>query len=199
MSSPEIHTAEQYTAHKLDLPEGGRWTELVVGEVVTLEPPDDQHGNVVRNLMLAFSKFAHKTQLGYACCEIGLVTKRIPDTVRCPPVSYFVSGPQFVEIDNLVARTKPAVVVEIASTNDRRRQMENCILEYQEWGVPLIWVVDPHDKKVHVFQHNRSVQHYSEHQILYGSSILDGFEYPVGDLFALPPWWNAKVERGQTP
>ena len=194
MSSPTIHTAEEYAEHKLDLPEGGRWTELVAGEIVTLQPPDEEHGNVVRNLMLAFSKFAHKTQQGYACFEIGLVTKRNPDTVRCPPASYFTAGAPFAEIDNLIARTKPAVVVEIASTNDRRRQIEDCILEYQEWGIPLVWVIDPHEKKVHTFQVNRSALHFSQHQVLYGSSILDGFECPVGDLFELPPWWNAKVE-----
>ncbi len=194
MSLPAIHTAEQYAEHKLDLPEGGRWTELVGGKIVTLQPPDDEHGNVIRNLMLAFSKFAHKTQQGYACFEIGLVTKRNPDTVRCPPACYFMEGAPFAELDNLIARTKPATVVEIASTNDRRRQIEECILEYQELAIPLLWVIDPQEKQVHVFQNNRSAKRYSQHQILYGSSVLDGFEYPVGDLFALPPWWNPKVE-----
>ena len=74
------------------------------------------------------------------------------DTVRCPPASYFLEGPRFAEIDNLIAEQKPAVVVEIASTNDRRRQMEACVLEYLETKIPLVWVIDPHDKQVHVFQ-----------------------------------------------
>ncbi len=196
MSSSDILTAAEYAERKLDLPEGGRWTELVAGRIITLQPPDDQHGNVVRNIMLAFSKFAHKTQQGYACFEIGLITHRQPDTVRCPPASYFLEGAPFAEIDNLMATTKPAVVVEIASTNDRRRQMEQCVTEYLDAAIPLVWVIDPHDKQVHVFQKNRTAKRFSEHQILYGSSILDGFEFPVGDLFALPPWWNAKEERG---
>lgn len=196
MSSTSIHSAAEYAAQKLDLPEGGRWTELVAGRIVTLQPPDDDHGNIVRNVMKAFSTFAHKTQRGYACFEIGIVTRRNPDTVRCPPASYFLEGEPFAEIDNLIAETKPAVVVEIASTNDRRRQMETCVLEYLEIGIPLVWVIDPKDKQVHVFQPGRTAKRYSEHQILHGSSVLDGFEFPIGDLFALPPWWNDKGERG---
>jgi Uma2 family endonuclease len=197
MSSADIHTAAEYGDRKLDLPEGGRWTELVAGEIVTLQPPDDLHGNVVRNVMLAFSKFAHQSQRGYACFEIGIVTHRQPDTVRCPPACYFLEGAPFAEIDNLIAQTKPAVVVEIASTNDRRSQMEQCVTEYLDLGIPLVWVIDPDQKQVHVFQPNRTAKRYSEHQILYGSSVLDDFQFPVGDLFALPPWWNDKGENGR--
>ena len=112
MSLDTIHTVEQYAEHKLDLPEGGRWTELVAGRIITLQPPDDEHGNVVRNATLAFSKFAHRTQRGYACFEIGLITARSPDTVRCPPACYFLDGAPFAEIDNLIAQTKPALVVD---------------------------------------------------------------------------------------
>ncbi len=198
MSLNTIHTTEQYAEHKLDLAEGGRWTELVVGRIVTLQPPDDEHGNVVRNLMLAFSKFAHQAGRGYACFEIGLVTARHPDTVRCPPACLFLDGTPFAEVDNVIADTRPAVIVEIASTNDRRRRMDQCVREYQQMDVPLVWVMDPLEKQVHVFQHNRTPQRFSQQQILYGSFVLDGFEVPVGDLFALPPWWNAKVERSPT-
>lgn len=197
MSIPEIHTAAEYGEYKLDLPEGGRWTELVAGQVVTLQPPDDQHGNVVRNVMLAFSKFAHQTQRGYACFDIGLITHRLPDTVRCPPACYFLEGAPFAEMDNLIAHSKPAVVVEIASTNDRRRQMEQCVHEYMAIAIPLVWVIDPDVKQVHAFQPHRPVNRFSENQTLNGSSVLDGFEYPIGELFALPEWWADKPGNGQ--
>lgn len=197
MSASDIHTAAEYAEHKLDLPEGGRWTELVAGQVVTLQPPDDEHGNIVRNLMLAFSKFAHQTKRGYACFDIGIITQTQPDTVRCPPACYFLEGSPFAEIDNLIAETKPAVVVEIASTNDRRKQIEQCVTEYLGLGIRLVWVVDPAARQVHVFQPHLTAKRFSEHQILYGSSVLDGFEFPVGDLFALPPWWNDKPENGK--
>lgn len=197
MSASDIHTAAEYAEHKLDLPEGGRWTELVAGQVITLQPPDDEHGNIVRNLMLAFSKFAHQTKQGYACFDIGIVTRTNPDTVRCPPACYFLEGTPFAEIDNLIAATKPAAVVEIASTNDRRKQIEQCVTEYLELGIPLVWVVDPAAKQVHVFQPNRTAKRFSEHQMLHGSSVLDGFEFPIGDLFALPSWWNDKPENGK--
>src|SRR5690242_16829515 len=106
--------AEQFAEQKYDLPEGGRWTELVSGKVVVLSPPDDAHGNIVRNLSKSLADYAHQSQLGYACFELGLIVSRCPDTVRCPAACYFTSGERFAEADKAVTDACPAVVVEIA-------------------------------------------------------------------------------------
>lgn len=195
MTSKHLITAAEYAEQKLDLPESGRWTELVAGEIVTYEPPDDEHGNIVRNLLLAFSNFAHKTQQGYACFDIGLIVRRLPDTVRCPPACYFLEGERFAEIDNLLATTKPAVVAEIASTNDRRSKMSQRVEEYLEAGIPLVWVIDPHEKQVHVFEPGRISKRYAETRTLYGGSAFEGFEVPIAELFALPSWWEQKASK----
>lgn len=195
MTENKLLTAAEYADQKLDLPENGRWTELVAGRIVTYSPPDDHHGNVVRNLVLAFSNYAHKTQRGYACFDIGLVVRRAPDTVRCPPACFFLNGERFAEIDNLIATTRPAVVAEIASTNDRRTKMELKVEQYLELGVPLVWVIDPHEKQVHVFEPGRISKRYSETKILYGGAAFEGFETPIADLFALPSWWEQRASK----
>lgn len=195
MTANEIISASEYAARKLDLPESGRWTELVAGQIVTYSPPDDDHGNIVRNLLLAFSNFAHKTQQGYACFEIGLIVHRDPDTVRCPPACYFMDGERFAEIDNLIASTRPTVVAEIASTNDRRLKMATRVEEYLELGIPVVWVIDPHEKQVHVYEPGRISKRYGETRILYGGSAFEGFQTPVADLFALPTWWEQKAGK----
>jgi len=192
MTTNELLTATQYAEQKLDLPENGRWTELVAGQIVTYSPPDDEHGNIVRNLLLAFSKFAHQTQRGYACFDIGLIVRRLPDTVRCPPACFFLEGERFSELDNLIATTRPTVVVEIASTNDRRTRMDRRVEEYLEAGIPLVWVIDPHEKQVHVFEPGRISKRYGENRTLYGGSAFEGFETPIASLFALPEWWDQK-------
>jgi Uma2 family endonuclease len=195
MTENKLLTAAEYADQKLDLPENGRWTELVAGQIVTYSPPDDDHGNVVLNLVLAFSKFAHKTGRGYACFDIGLIVRRAPDTVRCPPACFFLDGERFAEIDNLIAITRPTVVVEIASTNDRRTKMEVKVEQYLELGVRLVWVIDPHEKQVHVFEPNRISKRYNETKTLYGGAAFEGFETPVADLFALPSWWEQRASK----
>jgi Uma2 family endonuclease len=193
--SNELLSAAEYAERKLDLPENGRWTELVAGRIVTYSLPDDDHGNVVRNLLQAFSKFAHQNQRGYACFDIGLIVRQRPDTVRCPPACFFLDGEQFAEIDNLIATRRPHVVAEIASTNDRRAKLELRVEEYLELGVPVVWVIDPHEKQVHVFEPGRISKRYSETRILYGGAAFEGFETPVADLFALPTWWDQKAGK----
>ncbi|MDB5387327.1 MAG: hypothetical protein JWM11_2973 [Planctomycetaceae bacterium] len=195
MTTNELLSATEYAERKLDLPENGRWTELVAGHIVTYQPPDDDHGNVVRNLLLAFSNFAHKTQQGYACFDIGLIVRRAPDTVRCPPACFFLEGERFAEIDNLIATRRPTVVVEIASTNDRRLKLQTRVEEYLELGIPLVWVIDPHEKQVHVFEPGRISKRYGETRTLYGGAAFEGFETPVADLFVLPTWWEQRASK----
>lgn len=196
MVSPDPLTAEQYADQKFDLTDGGRWTELVKGRVITLQPPDDAHGNIVRNLTLAFSNYIHAGSQGYACFELGLVTTRKPDTVRCPPLCFFTEGELFEHLDEVVSTSKPQLVVEIASSNDRRRGMDQKILEYQASGMKLIWVVDPFAKQIHVFEWARDPKEYSDHQTLHGTAALDGFQMPVSEIFAEPGWWTAKAKNG---
>jgi Uma2 family endonuclease len=190
MNDNRILTAERFAETKFDLPEGGRWVELVAGEVVHLHPPDDAHGTTVLNLSKALAEFAQESQVGYACFELGLIVTRDPDTVRCPAVSYFLEGERFAMADATVTDARPALVVEIASTNDRRRDMRYRVEQYMRWGVDAIWVADPTERQVHVSQKNRPTQRLAGHETLLGHPVLSGFSIQVGDLFAEPDWWR---------
>lgn len=96
ISLPNKLTAEEFLDRIHELPDGGRWTELCQGEIHTLEPPDDVHGNVVYHLSQAiahsinYQKETSGTISGYACFEQGLIVSRNPDTVQFPSVSFFI-------------------------------------------------------------------------------------------------------------
>lgn len=191
MPTDSLLTAAEFAERKFDFPEGGRWTELVAGRLVHLEPPDDAHGNFVRTMSAALGRYAHASGQGYACFELGLIVRRSPDTVRCPPICYFKTGERFAEQENVVTETRPALVVEIASSNDRRREMTARVTGYLEWGVPLVWVADPPAQQIVAFEPGRGQQQVAEWQTLFGGSVLDGFSCPVAELFADPAWWKA--------
>ena len=191
--SATLLTAEQFAERKLDLPEGGRWSELVAGEIVSREPPDDLHGNVVLNLSKALAQYAQKQppgRAGYACYEIGVVVARRPDTVRCPAMSWFTGGEPFAEADKIVADEVPALAVEIASSRRRRTDAAPRTAAYLKRGVQVVWTVDPADRQVLVSQIGRPTDRLLEHQLLRGEPILPGFSLMVGDLFAVPRWWK---------
>ena len=184
MSSPSF-TAAQY---QQALEEGDRWLEVVAGRLVRLSPPDEAHGNVVRNLSKALSAFFRKSPTLFPCFELGLVVARDPDTIRCPAVSGFPIADGVAQAERLVTNVRPQLVVEVASTNDRRDAMSERLRGYQEWGVPAIWVFDPSSQHVHVFHAGQPPRMLKENEMLHGAFELAGFHVHVGAMFADPKW-----------
>src|SRR5688572_2271338 len=123
-------TAAQY---QQALEEGDRWIEIVAGRLVRLSPPDELHGNVVRNLSKALSGFFRKSPTLFPCFELGLIVARDPDTVRSPAISCFPIPEGLVQVERLVTDSRPQLIVEVASTNDRRDAMTERIRGYQDW------------------------------------------------------------------
>ena len=191
MNDQRTLTAEQFATELPELPEAGRWHELDRGRVVMLQPPDLDHGNVVLNLSKAFGEWAGKaSDVGYACFELGLWVSRNPDTVISPAMSYFVAGERFAETDKRMTDVRPSLIMELASTNDRRRAMRERVMAYHEWGVDEVWVVDPIEKSVRLLPRGQASRSLSERHVLADRSVLPDFSVSVKQLFAEPEWWS---------
>ncbi|MBI3866131.1 MAG: Uma2 family endonuclease [Planctomycetia bacterium] len=188
MPPSDLMTAEEFVAGREELPDGGRWVELVSGKLVTLSPPTIEHGTAVLNFSKALARHTQANREGYACFELGFLLSRRPDTLLFPAVSYFTSGPMFAESDKVLTETCPTLVVEVASTNDRRRDFDQRVSGWLNWGVPVVWVLDPQEKQVHAVEQGRGGQRLSEHQELLGGSVLPGFQVRVAELFQVPAW-----------
>lgn len=188
MSLSELWTIERLLAGREELPEFGRWTELAAGKLVHFSPPSIEHGTAVLNVSKALAEFSQREKIGYACFELGLILARNPDTLRFPAVSLFTEGVAFAESDKTVTEARPTLVIEIPSTNDRRRETESRVARWLEWNVPQVWVLDPVAKQAYAFEPGRSVQPFSEQQTFYGRGPLSGFRTNVGELFKEPKW-----------
>lgn len=176
--------------------DGDRWIELVNGRFSRLSPPDDAHGDVVRNLARSLATFLKKSQDTYACFELPLIVNREGPTIRCPAVSCFrfQPGGRFAETDKVLTETRPELAIEVASTNERREAMSERVRAYLEWGVGAVWVVDPVTRHVHQFLGQETPQTLKESQVLVGHPALSGFSMPVSDLFRQPKWIDIKPE-----
>ncbi len=189
MAESPIYTAEQFLEARHELPDAGRWMELVAGKIINLDPPDVEHGTIVLNISKVLSVYLHQVDQGYACFELGLLVKQNPDTIRFAPVSIFNSGARFEETDKVLSERKPAAIIEIASTNPRRQIMNDHVSDYVAWGVELIWVIDPHVQEVLEYLPARGSEVIDVHGKLTGGHVLPGFSMNVKDLFAEPVWW----------
>ena len=183
-------TAEEFDAQRFELPEGGRWTELHAGEIVTLSPPNDDHGTVVMNLSKALANAIRPDSGIYACFGLGLIVERRPDSVFLPPISLYASGPIFAESDKGVSDQPPVFIAEVASTNDRRRNLAARLTRWLSWGVREVAVFDTHAKIVHVHRRGATSVTLQGEELFCGAPLLPGLELKVVDIFKPPTWWK---------
>lgn len=78
----------------------------------------------------------------------------------------------------------PTLAVEVLSAFDRHRDIVEKIEVYLEAGVPVVWVIDPDLKVVHVHRPNEEPISFNIRQELTAEPDLPGFRIAVADLFA---------------
>ena len=188
--------AAEFAARRHELPDGGRWTELIAGEPVMFAPPEPLHGTFVLNLSNALAAAtlsnARAGRFGAgAAFETGVHTRSDPDTVRFPAAAVF-GADVFARLDETVAGAMPGVVVEVPGTADRRRGVGARIEEYHAAGVPVVWVADIAERSVSVARpHERPDVLREDDRVT--CDPLPGFAPTVAELFRLPEWWTNQV------
>lgn len=70
----------------------------------------------------------------------------------------------------------PDFVVELRSRTDRLNTLKKKMEEYIECGARLGWLIDPKEKKVHVYRPNAEVETLDKPKSLSGGSVLKGLK-----------------------
>ena len=118
--------------------------EFADGKVVERAMPDRLHSKIQMRILMALGILAQSFPL-YPYPELRL---RLESRVfRVPDVSVFAGqDPK----DN-VPSSPPLLTIEILSKDDRHHDLMEKLEEYRVWGVPNIWVVDPHSKRLSMY------------------------------------------------
>ena len=110
------------------------------GELVERSVPDYLHGRT-EALLLVFFEALRKKLSFYACSETRVKVREglysIPDVSVFRPSPPPSSGPD----------QPPFIAVEILSPDDRLNAVREKLAEYKSWGVPHVWLVDPHSRR----------------------------------------------------
>ncbi|MCG6155120.1 Uma2 family endonuclease [Rubinisphaera margarita] len=184
-------TAEQFIDSRFSLPESGQWAELHGGKVQIFQPPDLDHGTAILNLSKVLADYVQTHRHGYPCFDLGLLMETDPDTIRFPAASYFLRGNRFDETDKTYTDTLPAIVIEMASTSDRRQSLPRRAEDYLAWGVAGLWIIDPASRELLLLDQTGREQRLAEGDTL-TESQLPGFECDVEQLFVEPSWWTSQ-------
>lgn len=74
-------------------------------------------------------------------------------------------------------------MIEIASPGDRPGALQAKVADYLAAGARLVWVVDPHAKRVTTYRPDRPPRRLAEDARLDGEDLLPGFSIEIGELF----------------
>ena len=109
-----------------------------------------------------------------------------PDRVRKPDASFIRADRMAMPPEGFIT-VVPDLVAEVVSPNDIYYEVETKVDEYLGAGVRLVWVVNPVNKSVRVFQPGRIVGEFGADDELTGGDVMPGFTCRVRPLFPSSP------------
>lgn len=77
----------------------------------------------------------------------------------------------------------PDFVVELRSPTDRLKDLREKMQEYIDNGARLGWLIDPLEKRVHIYHPDQTVEVLDDPATLSGESVLPGFILHVRELW----------------
>lgn len=162
------------------LPDDGRRYELDHGELVSMPPACDEHGDVCAEIVRLLRNFAKANNLGRVYAgETGFVLG--PDTVRVPDVA-FVRRSR-AELRRSFFPGPPDLAVEVYSPSESIPQLMRKVRQYLEAGCRLVWVVYPEQRQVHILGSAGEDRILSSGDVLEAPDLLPGFAALVDSLF----------------
>lgn len=117
-------------------------TELVYGEMIVMAKPGADHNDHMVDLGDLIRRWVRHFGLGRLCFEIDMILDEENDLVYAPDLLFIAS-------DNLPRLKKgrlygPAdLAIEILSLSNRPYLQERKFADYESYGIPWYWVIDP--------------------------------------------------------
>jgi Uma2 family endonuclease len=180
-------TAEEFFDWVHQPENDNKWFELVRGEVIELPPPQKPHGVVCCNLSYVLGAYTRARRKGYLTSnDSGVILEREPDTVRGPDVAYYEDAQTWEELHPKYGEVPPRLAVEVLSPSDRANQVNRKITDYLRNGVALVWLIDPENRTVTVYQSDKGPVVVTEDQELTGEDVLSDFRCQLAELFCMP-------------
>ena len=159
--------------------------ELVEGRIKKMSPTGWKHGSLEARLSRCLSEFVSERALGEVLTgEVGIYTRRDPDTVRGADVLFISSQRLEQAHPEGFLDIAPELVVEIMSPSNTWEEVRRKIEEYFGMGVECVWIVEPANRVVLVYRSATEMRKLTEGDVLEGRGKLQGFSLPISTLFA---------------
>lgn len=130
--------------------------------------------------------FISRRKLGVLAGEAGML-RLFPGLVRIPDISFVaadrLTNPRLA--DAPILPLAPDLAVEILSAGNTKDEMARKLNEYFAAGCRLVWLINPRERTVAVYNSAGEPVILTEKRTLTGGAVLPGFRLPLKKLFAL--------------
>lgn len=155
------------------------------GELVIMPPTGGLTGNRNFSLIGYFFNWIEKDQSGVGF-DSSTVFKLPNGAKRSPDLSW-VKNERWEKLTDQEQEKFPPLcpdfVVELRSPSDSLKNLQNKMTEYIENGAALGWLIDPLEKKVHIYRPNAEIEITDDPKQVSGEPLLAGFVLNVKKIW----------------
>jgi len=156
------------------------------GNLIIMPPTFLETSNKNSEINFQLRAWAKNDNTGIAFESDGMFTlpngaKRAPDAFWISKERYFALSQE--EREESFARICPDFVIELRSKSDNLRKLQNKMREYIENGARLGWLIDPTEKRVHVYHADKTVEILETPKIVSGEDVLQDFELDLTEIW----------------
>ncbi len=161
----------------------GLW-ELIDGEPFAVTPSSGLSSMIASRMGYHLNSYVVSHPIGHVfSADGGFILFGDRATVRSPDAA-FVRIERLPEVPAAFVPLAPDLAVEVLSPSDRLVDALAKATMYLQAGVSLVWVIDPTNRTVTIFQQEELPATIDEGGVLDGADVLPGFTLPLAVLFA---------------
>jgi Uma2 family endonuclease len=156
------------------------------GDIEIMPPPFPDTSR--KNIDIDFQIFSWSRKDGTGVCfessakfTLANGAKRMPDASWILKERYFSLSA--VEREERFSQIAPDFVLELRSKSDRLPNLLRKMSEYIENGVRLAWLIDPFEKRVHIYRADGLIEILDDPAKVSGEDVLNGFELDLSGIW----------------
>jgi Uma2 family endonuclease len=157
--------------------------ELIKGELLTMSPAGDEHGEITINLSTLLNIHVKANRLGVCrSADTGFKLETNPDTVLAPDIAFIARERAGTRVPGF-RPGPPDLAVEVISPSDTKPEVDRKTALWLELGAKSVWNVNPKKRTVEVNRADgqKIVFHESDELI---DDTVPGFRVKVSEIFA---------------
>jgi Uma2 family endonuclease len=147
------------------------------GDLIIMSPVGGESGNREADLLIDLGIWNRQTKLGFIFSSSTIF--KLPNGADRSPDVAWIRREKWLALSQQQRQKFPPLapdfVIELRSATDKLETLRFKMLEYQEAGVLLGWLINPQQQQVEIYRLQREVEIYNLPAALSGETVLPGF------------------------